>query len=272
MSKEIRLDSSEWCDFVFAGKNKSYGAYRMREASTKRHLLAFLIVVIFAAFVAYLPTLIENVTPKKNHTQMIDVTQLSDLKLEEQVKEQNLIQQQSAPPPPPLKSTIRFTPPVITDEKIDDDQQMRSMDDLKETNLQISIADVTGTDEEGAVDIQDLQEHKVAIEEKVEKPYEVVEQMPQFPGGQIELLKFINDAIRYPVIAQENGIQGRVIIRFVVTATGEVSDVQVVRGLDAACDREAVRVVKSLPRWIPGKQNGRNVPVYYTLPVVYRLQ
>ena len=96
--------------------------------------------------------------------------------------------------------------------------------------------------------------------------------MPSFPGGETEMHKFINDNLKYPVVAQESGIQGRVTIRFVVTKSGVISDVTVIRGIDPSCDKEAVRVVKAMPKWIPGKQNGLNVPVYFTLPIVFRLK
>ena len=110
------------------------------------------------------------------------------------------------------------------------------------------------------------------VQEEKEEPYTMVEQMPQYSGGVQELVKYISKNLRYPTIAQENGIQGRVILRFVVSASGKVEDVQVLHSLDPYCDKEAVRVVQSMPQWIPGKQDGRNVPVYYTLPVVFRLQ
>jgi len=103
-------------------------------------------------------------------------------------------------------------------------------------------------------------------------PYEVVEQMPQFPGGDKKLLHFIDKNIKYPVIALENNIQGTVIIRFVVTKKGEVEKYEVLRSLDPACDREALRIVAALPNWIPGKQNGMNVNVYYTLPIRFKLE
>ena len=104
------------------------------------------------------------------------------------------------------------------------------------------------------------------IEVEEEKPYDAVEQMPTFPGGEAELMKFIRDNLRY-----KEGIQGRVILRFVVTKTGAIDNITVLRSLDPACDEEAIRLIKSMPRWIPGKQNGNNVPVYYTLPVVFKL-
>jgi TonB family protein len=105
-----------------------------------------------------------------------------------------------------------------------------------------------------------------------DKPVYGVEHMPQYPGGDEELLKFIHDNLRYPKVAAEVGIEGRVTIRFVISRTGEVTDVTVIRGLDPSCDREAVRVVKMMPTWTPGSQNGKNVAVYYTLPIVYKLQ
>ncbi len=130
-----------------------------------------------------------------------------------------------------------------------------------------------GNDELNGKDIADLQEVITQTPEvQKEEPYDMVEQMPQFPGGPAELLKYIAKNLKYPIIAQENGIQGKVILRFVVNAKGYVEDIKVLRSLDPYCDKEAVRVVKSLPQWIPGKQNGRNVPVYYTCPIVFKLQ
>ena len=108
------------------------------------------------------------------------------------------------------------------------------------------------------------------IEVEEEKPYDAVEQMPTFPGGEAELMKFIRDNLKYPLTAKKEGIQGRVILRFVVTKTGAIDNITVLRSLDPACDEEAIRLIKSMPRWIPGKQNGNAVPVYYTLPVVFK--
>ena len=100
----------------------------------------------------------------------------------------------------------------------------------------------------------------------------VVENQPEFPGGNAAMMKFLSDNIKYPVIAQENGIQGRVICNFVVERDGSITDVQVVRGVDPSLDKEAVRVIQQMPRWTPGKQRGQAVRVRFTLPVVFRLQ
>ncbi len=117
----------------------------------------------------------------------------------------------------------------------------------------------------------DLIETKPTVEND-EKLYSVVQQMPMFPGGESELSRFINQNIKYPVRAQQNSIQGRVIVRFVVSKTGQVDRVEVIRSLFPDCDKEAVRVIKLLPKFIPGKQNGENVAVWYIMPVTFKLQ
>ena len=105
-----------------------------------------------------------------------------------------------------------------------------------------------------------------------ENVYEVIEQMPQFPGGEQALLNYLSTNIRYPIIAQENGVQGKVIVRFVVNKSGEVENAVVLKAVDESLDAEALRVVNSLPDWIPGEQKGEKVSVYYTLPISFKLQ
>ncbi|NDW17948.1 energy transducer TonB [Dysgonomonas sp. 216] len=277
MAKDVNLNSSEWIDMIFEGKNKKYGAYFLRSTSSKRHIVAFIIIVFFVGMVAAIPSLMEAVksNDKDDLAGVDEAYELSNLSnVEEQVPEENIIRQETAPPPPPLKATVQFTPPVITDDdKVTDENQMKSQDELNESKVQISIASVEGSDDKDAVDIADLKDHKVIVEQtEPEKPFVSVEQMPQFPGGQAELMKFISNNLKYPTIAAENGIEGRVIIRFVVSANGSVQNIEIQRGLDSSCDKEAVRVVKMMPKWIAGKQNGRAVPVYFTLPVLFKLQ
>ena len=267
---KIDLTSPEWCELVFQGKNKAYGAYKMRANSPKRHTWAMVIVVIIAAVGFSIPTLVKLATPKQKEV-MTEVTTLSQLE-EPEVKQEEFKKVEPVAPPPALKSSIKFTAPVIKkDEEVRDDEEIKSQEELTQTKVAISIADVKGNDEEHGQDIADFREVIAEPVVEEEKPYEAVEQMPTFPGGETELMKFIRDNLKYPVIAQENGIQGRVILRFVVSKTGAIDNVTVLRSLDPTCDKEAIRVVKSMPKWIPGKQNGNNVPVYFTLPVVFKL-
>lgn len=117
----------------------------------------------------------------------------------------------------------------------------------------------------------------VPVEVEEEEPeeqqiFQVVEEMPEFPGGMAECLKFLAKNIKYPVIAQENGIQGRVVCAFVVNKDGSIVDIEVLRGVDPSLDKEAVRVLSTMPKWKPGKQRGKPVRVKYTVPVMFRLQ
>jgi protein TonB len=264
---KIDLTSLEWRELVFQGKNKEYGAYQLRGESDKRHNRAMIIVAVVAIVGFSVPKLIE-MTKSKQKEVNTEVTTLSTL---EKAEVKNDIKKPPpVEPPPPLKSTIKFTAPVIKkDEEVSEKEEIKSQDELTNAKASISLADVQGVTN-GTVDIADVKTAVTEIEE--EKPYTVIEQMPVYPGGEGELLKFIFANLKYPVIAQENGIEGKVIIRFVVSKTGKISNVEVLRSLDPSCDKEAVRVVKMLPNWIPGKQNGVNVPVYYTLPITYKLQ
>lgn len=264
---KIDLTSLEWRELIFQGKNKEYGAYKMRSESDRRHNTAMIIVAVVAVVAFSLPKLIEMVKPKQREV-ITEVTTLS--KLDKAEVKNDVKKAAPVEPPPALKSSIRFTAPVIKkDEEVKDEEQMKSQEELTNTKVAISVADVKGV-ENGKIDIADV---KQAVTQEVEeKVYTVIEQMPVFPGGEQELLNYINKNIKYPVIAQENGIQGKVILRFVVSKTGVVDKVEVIRSLDPACDKEAIRVVKSLPKFIPGKQNGMNVAVWYTLPVTYKLE
>jgi len=133
----------------------------------------------------------------------------------------------------------------------------------------VNVSTVKGNDERG-VDIADIKQRVTQVEE--ERIYQTVEQMPQFPGGESALMSSISQNLTYPPVAQENGIQGKVILRFKVEADGSISNITVVRSLDPACDKEAIRLVKLLPKFIPAKQNGINVAVWYTLPIAFKLE
>ena len=103
------------------------------------------------------------------------------------------------------------------------------------------------------------------------KTPDAIEQMPSFPGGQVALMNYLNSNIKYPVIAEKNGVQGRVVIQFLIGEDGNIFNIEVVKSVDPSLDREAVRVIKNMPKWIPGKKDGKTVTVRYTLPVTFRL-
>ncbi len=268
---KVDLTSQEWCDLIFEGRNKDYGAYKMRARAARRLNFSVVLVIVIAAVGFSIPRLITMVTPEKKEV-MTEVTTLSQLEEPEVKQEEVQKVQPVAPPPPALKSSIKFTAPVIKkDEEVADEDQMKSQEELTESKVTISIADVQGTDEEGGVLVEDLKQvvTEAPVEEEV---FDMVEQAPQFPGGPAELMAWLGKNIRYPVIAQENGIQGRVTCQFVVGSDGSVRDIKVMRGVDPSLDKEAVRVIQSMPKWIPGRQNGKAVSVRYTLPVTFKLQ
>lgn len=267
------LNSAAWCDLVFEGKNKEYGAYQMRAGSARRHTIAVVIVAGIALAGFCLPMLVTKAAPQM-HEVITEVTVLSQLE-EPEVKQEEMKRiEPVAPPPPALKSSIKFTAPVIKkDAEVNDDDEIKGQDELTQSAVAISIADVIGNDEEHGQDIADLKQVVVqAPEEEQPQVFEVVEQMPQFPGGAAALMKFIGEHLKYPQVAVENGVQGRVTCRFVVGQDGTVSNVEILKPLDPHCDKEAVRVILSMPRWIPGRQNGKAVSVRYTVPITFRIK
>lgn len=269
MSK-IDLTAADWRELVFVGRNKEYGAYVLRGNSDKRHNVSVIIIITATILIFSAPKLIELATPEKGPEKITTVTQLSKLEKTAEVK-QDLKKPISTAPPPEVKSSIKFVAPVIKkDEEVNEDNEIKSQEELNNANVAISIADVKGNNEETGIDISEV---KVAItQQEPEKIFEVIEQMPTFPGGESELLAYLSKNVRYPPAALENNIQGRVILRFVVTKNGDIDRVEVVRSLDPSCDREALRVVKTLPKWIPGRQNGENVSVWFTLPINFKIQ
>ncbi len=272
----IDLNSRTWCELVFEGKNQDFGGYVIRQKLGMRHLIAFIVTVLAIAAAFLAPKLFpEEDKNAQAQEEVYDVTTVSMQNVEEQEVEQNeeIEPIEVAPPPPPLKSSIKFTAPVITeDENVADEEEIKTQDEMQQTTLTISVANVEGVDTEDAQDVADFQEVIAEPEVEEEKPYEAVEQMPQYPGGDAELMKFIYSKIVYPQVAAENGIKGQVILRFVVTKDGSIGDVQVMRSPDPSLTKEAIRVVRSMPRWNPGRQNGVAVPVWFTLPIKFELK
>jgi protein TonB len=267
---KINLSSPEWCDLVFADRNHAYGAYQMREKSPRRHNIAVLMVIVIALIGFSIPALVRLATPKEKEV-MTEVTTLSRLDEPEVKQEEMKRVEPLAPPPPALKSSIKFTAPVIKkDEEVKDDDEIKTQDELTKTKVTISIADVKGNDEVHGQDIADVKQ--VVTQAPTEKVFDRVEQMPTYPGGIPALYEWISKNMHYPTMAQEYGVQGRVVCQFVIGADGSIRDIKVVRSLDPSCDKEAVRMLKEMPKWIPGKQNGQAVSVKYTLPIVFKLQ
>ena len=283
MAKDVDLSSKEWRDLVFEGKNQEYGAYELRKDSPKRHNLAVIAVIsitaiIVAVVIAFqaITKMIDEAKPKVVADQeLMDLTAEAETAPEEEMPEEQYI-------PPEQEEVIQEE--LLNTEKqsqimvVDDAQaeEIRSQDEAQQSE---TAAGLTNEDR-GVDDIINAQQHVdvVVVEEKKPEPPEdnqiftSVEQDPQFPGGQGALLQYLAKNLRYPTICQENGIQGRVIVQFVVTKNGTVGQVKVAKGVHPELDAEAIRVIKTLPKFTPGKMNGHPVNVWYTVPVVFKLQ
>src|ERR1035437_30716 len=206
---KIDLTSLEWRELIFQGKNKEYGAYKMRSESDKRHNVSIIIIAVVAVVGFSLPRLIEMVKPKERIVN-VDATSFTKVKMAE-VKNDVAKKAEAVIPPPDLKTSVKFTAPVIKpDEEVNDNNALKSQEELTNAKGAISLADVKGNDK-GTVDIADVKQNVTQVVE--DKIYTVIEQMPVFPGGEGELMAYIAKNLKYPVIAQENGIQGKVIVR-----------------------------------------------------------
>ncbi len=275
MSK-IDLISGSWTDIIFADRNQAYGAYVLRKNTGKRNVIS-IIAVILLAVACQIGLTIKNIADEAA-AKKAAMTQIVELTALEQPKEKAKVEQQIQVEPEKVvekvKSSISFTPPVIKkDEEVKEENMLKEQDDLMNSKTAIGSFDVQGNDDANG-EVLKAKEVIAQPEPKEEdnKVFEVVEQMPSFPGGNAALMEYLGKNVKYPVVAQENGVQGRVVVSFVVERDGSITDVTVVRSVDPSLDKEAARVVASMPKWIPGKQNGSAVRVKYNVPVSFRLQ
>ena len=286
MAKDVDLSSKEWTDIIFDGKNKEFGAYQLRRNSDKRHnraVLATLIGLVVILVGAYFLGMYNDFRAKQHEAELQaqleqQLAQMAEEAPEEEAPEEE-IQAVEAPEqeqalPEEILNTIKDTEiQIAADNEVTED--ITSKDDVAEST---AAAGAT-TFDQGTDNLEVVRTHKdeIIVEEKKPEPkkeeiFTAVEQMPQFPGGEAELMKYVANHIKYPTMAAENNIQGRVVVKFVVKKDGSVGEVQVLRGKDPDLDKEAVRVVRTLPKFIPGKMNGQAVSVWFTLPINFKLQ
>ncbi|MDX8341342.1 energy transducer TonB [Draconibacterium sp. IB214405] len=186
----------------------------------------------------------------------VDLGAVQVAEVEEEIIPITREQEVKPPPPPPPPQVIEVLNIVDDDVEIEDELEIEDME----------------ADDETVIDVAPVIETAEEEEEEEAQVFFIVEDMPEFPGGDLALRKYIASSIKYPVIAQENGIQGKVYVTFVVSKTGKVADAKIARGVDPSLDKEALRVVNALPAWKPGKQRGKPVNVSYTVPINFVLQ
>lgn len=284
MAKDVDLSSKEWRDIVFEGKNKEFGAYTLRAGSPARHTRSIVIVLaILIPALILLALFYKGVFGKPDEDELavntVQEIATFDAPEEEEIEEEEeqviIEQPEEVIVPEEITNEQQVTNILVTeDDKYEEDKQVKNQEEVMENTSMIGSVDFNeGVEDLNKTHIVDqvIQETKPVEEEKVYN-MAMVEQLPEFPGGTAEMYKWLGSHINYPAAASEEGVQGKVIVEFVVSKTGKVENVRVLRGRHPALDKEAVRVVKAMPAWNPGRNNGQPVKVTYTLPVTFKLQ
>jgi len=267
--QKLDILKQEWIDVVFTDRNKNYGAYDLRKQNGWNTSKALIIGVAAFVFAISLPTIINIIAgfiPKK----------------EEKVKIVNVVLQppppvnkQKPPPPPPEPpkpkvDQVKFPPPVVKPDN--------EVKEQPPTVKELEVADPGQKNQKGDPNADIVINTPVgngdekAVTEDENKIFTAVEQEPQPAGGIGKFYEYLSKNIRYPAVAKENNIQGKVFLTFVVEKDGAITDVKVLRGLGSGCDEEAMRVLRAAPKWKPGIQNGRPVRVQYQVPISFALQ
>ena len=282
----VDLTSKEWCDLVFEGKNKEFGAYEMRMQTPKRHNKAVLYTLLGLLIVAAGAFGLAKYNEYRAEQQrLLDEARQKEVALdlsqeqEEEKPDEPIIEEKK----PEIEPEQEIAQQKVTELAIVPDkevkEEIKSQSDLEKSE-EVFTAKNVESDNTSREQLENLNKQvKVEVPEPVKKEepkkdeiFKSVEQPPTFPGGDAALMKYLSSHLQYPTMAQENNIQGKVIVQFVVEKDGHVGDVKVVRSVDKDLDREAIRVCKSLPKFTPGRQNGQAVRVWYTLPVNFKLQ
>lgn len=260
--------SPERNEIVFQGRNREYGAYQLRTSYNKTVTKIVIGLVIGSLSLFGLKKVLDMKGAEDELANVkIDVTQLD---LTPPQLDKNEPPPPPPPPPPPVMETVKFVPPVIK-EDANEDEPPPPQEKLTETNVGTTTQEGTGGDD---IVVPSENTGNGVIEEKPAEIFTVVEEMPEFPGGTGELMKFIQSNIRYPEMEKEAGISGKCYVKFVVESDGTVSNVEMLKGVPGGpgLDKEAMRVVKAMPKFKPGKQNGRPVRVYFNLPINFQLK
>ena len=246
-------------EIIFRDRNKEYGAYDLRRRYGSTMSISIVAGLVFSVSLVLVPFFASD-HPENLPGQRIMITAVADPDLAN-------LQAPPEPPKPPalpvdMMKKLQFVPPVIVADELAITNSLMTVDDL-------STIIVDGVATEILPDVSGDPDPVIPPEEK---PFIIVKEMPSFPGGEAALLQYVADHTRYPEDALMNGIQGTVILRFVVTSTGDIKDVVLIRSVDPLLDNEAIKVISGMPRWKPGKQDGRAVPVYFSIPVVFRIK
>lgn len=249
--------ATERNDMVFEDRNRDYGAFVLRRDYVKRLLMAVVGSVLVFGLAIYTPKIIAAMGGEE---EVVEAKKIVDVNLDlfEEEKKDEPPPPPVEPPPPVKIESVQFTQLEAVDEPVEEPPP------TQETLVETNAGTVTQEGEKG--------EEPPPVVEEEPQIFTIVEEMPSFPGGEAELFKYLGKTVKYPPMAQDAGITGVVYMTFVVDENGKVKDPKVLRGIGGGCDEEAIRVVKAMPAWDPGKQRGKPVRVQYNLPIRFTLK
>jgi periplasmic protein TonB len=257
----MKKEKTETLDeIVFENRNKEYGAYYLRKAYKKYTTRSMLIGIAALLLATIIPFLIFKQARSVNVEKTVGA----------EFTELNKAPEDAPPPPPPppppaeMEQKVKFTAPVVTTDTVEETSALLNQDELNSSSA--TTAPIT---DEQEITVDET-ENKV-IEQQA-PVFTIVELMPGYNGGEEAMYKYLSDNIKYPQVAKETGIQGNVIVTFVVEKDGTITSVSVLKDIGGGCGEEALRVVKAMPKWNAGKQNGVPVRVQFNLPIRFTLQ
>jgi protein TonB len=269
LGSKIDLFGNEWLDVVFDQKNKSYGAYALRRQSASNTVKALFIAGTLFILLFLSPKIVSLI--KGNNT----VEDVYEQKTPVTIQPPPAVNPKTPPPtsiepPQAKKDVLRFPPPIVVDREVDTDppqiKELANADPGQKTIVgdpdgQIVITAATG---EGI-------KQAAIVEDNIVREFVSLEVQPMFPGGMSKFYNYLSKAIKYPEMAQENRVQGKVFMSFIVEKNGTLTDIKVEKRLGSGTDEEAIRVLKASPHWMPGIQNGQPVRVKYNIPISFAL-
>ncbi len=279
-----KILQSDYLDLIFDNRNKNYGGYELRKHYNRRAAKALGITLVALVLGVGTPFLISKLSAKTTDPMPDHVpatTEITAIFQPPPPVEQPLPPPEPATAPAPVVNTVVFTEPEIVPPNVNPDLPPPDMEELETAKA----GPVNNPGEGGDVVATTTDVHSGPFGKSTtpvintgstgtsgEPAKTFAEVMPEFPGGMAALIAYIKKNLRYPAMAREEGIEGRVVVKFIVNTTGEIESAIIERSLPGGCDKEALRVVNSMPKWKPGKQNGHAVKVYYTLPISFKLQ
>jgi protein TonB len=257
MSKELKRIQN-FDDIVFEVRNKEYGAFVLRKKYSRNVIISLLIGIVIMATAIITPYF--NAKSMKNRQEHVE--RHVEIVIQNLDQPNEMVAPPPPPPPPNIIQQVKYVPPVVVDSvKLEDTVQLMTVDEVQ-----------TKVKNEDVLEVVKEVKEEVQESEAEHEPFLSVQEMPEPVGGESVLYKYIADNTHYPPIAKENGIEGKVFVRFCVTSKGAVEQVNILRGVDSDLDAEAIRIVKTFPLFKPGKQDGKPVPVWFSVSINFQLQ